>query len=199
MHELRSSPVAFFFLMLPVGIGAGFVTVTFPFMMTRAGFPVATSASIVALGISANVWGFVWGPVIDLTLSLRRWFAIGLIILASSLSLLSFIPLRQNSVGILSAIVFLTMAGVATTGLPVAGLMAHTVAEHEKGRAGGWNQAGNLGGTGLGGGAGVWLAGHFSNQVAVHVLPSPPRWGNVWFRIPRQLQAGGPPPHLLRR
>ena len=44
--------------------------------------------------------------------------------------------------------------------------MAHTVAEQEKGRAGGWYQAGNLGGTGLGGGAGVWLADHFSIQVA---------------------------------
>ena len=34
----------------------------------------------------------------------------------------------------------------------------------------GWYQAGNLGGTGLGGGAGVWLASHFSNGVASAVL-----------------------------
>src|SRR5262249_60626905 len=107
-------------------------------MMTRAGFPVATTASVVALGISANVWNFVWGPVIDLTLSLRRWYAIGLAILAASLLLLGFIPLRQNGVGILTAIVFLTMVGVAIAGLPVGGLMAHTVAEQEKGAAGEW-------------------------------------------------------------
>src|SRR5262244_982432 len=107
MGQSRSSPVAFFFLMLPVGIAVGFVTVTLPFMMTQAGFPVAITASVVALGISANVWNFVWGPVIDLTLSLRRWYAIGLAILAASLLLLGFIPLRQNGVGILTAIVFL--------------------------------------------------------------------------------------------
>jgi hypothetical protein len=38
--------------------------------------------------------------------------------------------------------------------------MAYDTAENEKGRAGGWFQAGNLGGTGLGGGAGLWLAQH---------------------------------------
>jgi MFS transporter, PAT family, beta-lactamase induction signal transducer AmpG len=46
--------------------------------------------------------------------------------------------------------------------LPVGGMMAHTVAEDEKGRASGWYQAGNLGGMFGGGGAGVWLAHHVS-------------------------------------
>jgi len=50
--------------------------------------------------------------------------------------------------------------------LPVGGLMAHTVGEEAKGRAAGWYQAGNLGGTGIGGGAGVWLASHFSKETA---------------------------------
>jgi hypothetical protein len=38
--------------------------------------------------------------------------------------------------------------------------MAYATPEEEKGRAGGWSQAGNLGGSGLGGGAGLWLAQH---------------------------------------
>jgi predicted MFS family arabinose efflux permease len=44
------------------------------------------------------------------------------------------------------------------------------VAEEEKGRAAGWYQMGNLGGAGLGGGAGVWLASHFSSQLAGSTL-----------------------------
>ncbi len=39
-------------------------------------------------------------------------------------------------------------------------LMAYATPDEEKGRAGGWSQAGNLGGSGLGGGAGLWLAQH---------------------------------------
>ena len=50
--------------------------------------------------------------------------------------------------------------------LPLGGMMAHTVAEEAKGRAAGWYQAGNLGGNGIGGGAGVWLAAHYSKEIA---------------------------------
>jgi len=46
------------------------------------------------------------------------------------------------------------------TGIAVDRIMAFDVPEAEKGRAGGWSQAGNLGGVGLGGGAGLWLARH---------------------------------------
>jgi PAT family beta-lactamase induction signal transducer AmpG len=44
--------------------------------------------------------------------------------------------------------------------------MAHTVANQAKGRAAGWYEAGNLGGTGIGGGAGLWLANHYSTEIA---------------------------------
>jgi len=37
-------------------------------------------------------------------------------------------------------------------------LMAHTTPDHLRGRAGGWSQAGNLGGQGFGGGIALWLA-----------------------------------------
>jgi MFS family permease len=63
-------------------------------------------------------------------------------------------------------IVFLSQVAATLIVLPVGGLMAHTVADEAKGRAAGWYQAGNLGGTGIGGGAGVWLAAHFSKEVA---------------------------------
>ena len=54
--------------------------------------------------------------------------------------------------------------------LPFGGMMAHTGQDDLKGRASGWYQTGNLGGSGLGGGAGVWLASHFSSQLAGTVL-----------------------------
>ena len=66
----------------------------------------------------------------------------------------------------LMAIVFVSQVPSTFIVLPVGGLMAHTVAEEAKGRAVGWYQAGNLGGTGLGGGAGVWLASHYSKGIA---------------------------------
>jgi MFS family permease len=154
------------FLILPYGISTGFLGITLPFLLTRAGFSVAASASIVALGISANVCQFIWGPVADLTLTPRRWYLIGLATCALTLLLLSIVPLRQDRAGFLMLVVFISQVATTLVSLPTGALMAHTVAEEEKGRAAGWYQAGNLGGAGLGGGAGVWLASHFSNGVA---------------------------------
>ncbi len=166
-----TAPWAFFFLVLPSGISSGFTSITLPFVLTaQAGFPVATAAAVVAVGVSANLWRFLWGPVADLTLTARRWYLIGLVASAATLALLGVMPLRQESVSLLSAVVFLSQVAGTLIVLPLGGLMARVVAEEAKGRASGWYQAGNLGGTGLGGGAGVWLASEFSNAVAAGVM-----------------------------
>src|SRR6266550_1937714 len=95
-----TAPITFFFLVLPYGISSGFVSITLPFILTRSGFSVAISASIVAIGVSANLWRFLWGPVADLTLTARRWYLIGLATASASLLLLGFIPLEQRMIGI---------------------------------------------------------------------------------------------------
>ena len=169
-HQMRqpdsTRPGTFFFLVLPYGISNGFVSITLPFILTRAGFSVATAASVVAIGLSANLWRFIWGPVADLTLSARRWYLLGLITTAATLFLLGVMPFRPSTIGILTITAFISQVAATLVVLPVGGLMAHTVAEEAKGRAAGWYQAGNLGGTGVGGGAGVWLASHFSKEIA---------------------------------
>ncbi len=73
----KTKPFVFFFLVLPYGISSGFVSITLPFVLTRAGLSVAIAASIVAIGISVNLWRFLWGPIADLTLAARRWYLIG--------------------------------------------------------------------------------------------------------------------------
>jgi hypothetical protein len=171
MRAPRSArPLTFFFLMLPYGIASGAVTVTLPFVVTRAGLPVATAAAIVAVAMSPNIWRFLWAPVADLTLSLRHWYGIGAAACAVTLLLLVLTPVRSDTVALLTAMAFLSQVGATLLAIPLGGLMALTVAENEKGRAGGWYQAGNLGGAGLGGGGGVWLASHATPVVAGALL-----------------------------
>lgn len=167
MREPGSTrPVTFFFLVLPYGISSGFVSITLPFILTQAGFSVAIAASIVAIGVSANLWRFLWGPVADLTLTARRWYLLGLATSGATLLILSLLPLHPSAMGVLMAVVFISQVAATLIVVPVGGLMAHTVADDAKGRAAGWYQAGNLGGTGVGGGVGVWLASHFSKEAA---------------------------------
>jgi PAT family beta-lactamase induction signal transducer AmpG len=165
-----TSPPIVFFLVLPYGISAGFISVTIPFVLTQAGFSVAAAATIVAAGISANLWRFLWGPVADLTLTLHRWYLIGVTLAAASLLAMSLVPLQPGETARASALVFLVTVAATLVVLPVGGMMAHTVADDCKGRASGWYQAGNLGGMFGGGGAGVWLAHHFSVAVSGGVL-----------------------------
>ncbi len=165
-----TKPYYFFFLVLPFGISIGFATVTLPYLLTQHGFTVAQSASIVAIGFSANVWRFLWGPLADLSLTLRKWYWIGVIACVSTLVLLSVITYSVKNATLITFILFLSQVAATFVVLPLGGLMAHRIEETKKGLASGWYQAGNLGGMGFGGGAGLWLASHFNASIAGIVL-----------------------------
>lgn len=163
-------PPVILFLVLPYGISSGFASVTLPFLLVQHGFSVAAAASITALGLSANLWRFIWGPLTDITLSLHKWYLIGIVFCAATLLLLCLVPFNHQSTFLLSAIVLLSQVAATFVVAPVGGFMAKTIAEEKKGRAAGWYQAGNTGGMSIGGGAGIWLSTQFSYQIAAIVL-----------------------------
>ena len=165
-----TKPLYIFFLVLPSGICTGFGTVTIPYLLTHNGFSVAQTAGIVALGASASLWRFLWGPVADLTLSLKKWFWIGVLASAASLLLLCVTPLSMKGALLFTVIYFISQLAANLELLPISGIMANRIETKKKGRAGGWYQAGNLGGVGIGGGAGLWLATHYNLMTAGVVL-----------------------------
>ncbi len=65
------NPFYIFFLTIPTGLSQGFVTVALPYLLIQHGFTVAQASAVVALGFSANVWRFLWGPIVDISLSLK--------------------------------------------------------------------------------------------------------------------------------
>lgn len=168
--NLFTRPINIIFLVLPSGINMGFATVTLPYLLTHSGFSVAHTAGIVALGVSASLWRFAAGPVTDLTLSLRKWYMIAVITSVISILLLSVTPFTMKGAILLTVIYFISQIAANLVLLPVGGIMAHRIEANKKGRAAGWYQAGNLGGVGLGGGAGLWLATHFNILTAGLVL-----------------------------
>jgi MFS transporter, PAT family, beta-lactamase induction signal transducer AmpG len=165
-----TKPVYIFFLVIPSGISIGFVSVTLPYILTHHGFSVAEAATIVAAGVSANLWRFLWGPIADLSLSLKKWYWLGVMATTITLLLLCFIPLTQKGAMLLTLLVFLSQVASTLLLLPVGSFMAHRIEDKKKGQAAGWFQAGNLGGVGVGGGAGLWLATHYNLAVAGAVL-----------------------------
>jgi MFS transporter, PAT family, beta-lactamase induction signal transducer AmpG len=168
--QTYTSPVTLFFLVLPHGISSGFASVTLPFLLVQHGFSVSEAAAITAVGLSANIWRFFWAPLTDLTLSLHRWYLIGIVFCSVTLLLLGFIPINIGAKGLLTGVVLFSQIGASFVVAPVTSFMSLTVAEGMKGRAAGWFQAGCLGGAGIGGGAGIWLSSHYSYQLAGLIL-----------------------------
>jgi MFS transporter, PAT family, beta-lactamase induction signal transducer AmpG len=147
-------------LIIPFGVMSGYIGVTMGYQLGRAGVNAQGVAALVAVYFIPQTWKFLWAPVADLTLTRRSWYLLSAVFCALGFLALGAISPVAASLPLLSAIAF--GASVATTflAMSVESLMAYGTAEGEKGRAGGWFQAGNLGGTGLGGGAGLWMAEH---------------------------------------
>ena len=145
-------------LIAPFGATSGYVTVAVAYLLTRAGVPVVQTAALVALSYVPHTWKFLWAPIADTTLTRKRWYMIAVIVSAVGLAAIGAIPATPTGLALLSVVVLAANVGVTFLGMSVESLMAYCTPPEFKGRAGGWFQAGNLGGSGIGGGAGLWFA-----------------------------------------
>jgi MFS family permease len=200
----RGVPAPFYaMLCLPGGLVSGFVGVTLGNVLGRHGVSVAAVAGLVSLALLPTTWMFLVGPVIDVSLTPRRWYAIGVALVAACFVAFS---VTGASAAVLPALGVLALAGATggvTAGASVMAAMARTTTAGERGPIAGWTQTANLGGAGLGGGLGLWLATHVSLQAAALTLAAivlagalpmlmmrlPPRPAGA--SIPRRLAAMG--------
>jgi len=155
-------PFIFLLLILPFGASSGFVTVTLAYQLTQGGVDAAQVAAVVAADLLPQTWKFLWAPIADTTLSRKSWYVIGAVLTAVGIIASGLVPATGAALPLLSALVFLMSTATTFLAMSVEALIAHHTPNEVKGRASGWFQAGNLGGSGLGGGAGLWMAQHLS-------------------------------------
>jgi hypothetical protein len=153
-------PICFLVLYLPFGAASGFGSITLAFLLHQHGVSVPAVAAMVAMTYLPNTWKVLWAPVIDTTLSARRWYMIGIGITALAFVVASLAPLGPQSMPLFDGMTFILGLASTIAAMAAERFMAFDTPEDQKGRAGGWSQAGNLGGGGLGGGLGLWLAVH---------------------------------------
>ena len=145
-------------LIIPFGVIGGFLSVAIGFLLTQSGVPVERTAALVALGLLPHTWKFAWAPIVDSTLTRKAWYVLASVLSAAGIFAFGAIPPTQAGLALMSVVVFVANLAVTLLAMAVESLMAYATPEHLKGRAGGWFQAGYLGGSGIGGGAGLWLA-----------------------------------------
>jgi len=156
----NTHPVVYLVLCTPFGATSGYVIVTLAYLLSHAGVNMGAVAGLVAISLLPQSWKALWAPVVDTTLSSKSWYLIAALVTAISLAAIGFFPAGPSTLSIITALVFLNSVAVSFLAMAAENLMAHATSQSEKGRAGGWYQAGNLGGSGLGGGAALWIAQH---------------------------------------
>lgn len=171
-EELPHKPVhpfLFTLLILPMGVSAGYVTVTLGYLLSQAGVSVEKIAALIGATLLPHVFKFIWAPLVDTTLSFKKWYWMASIISSIGIFATGILPLNESSLFYLTVIVFLSQFAITFLCMATEGLMAYDVPLALKGRAGGFFQAGNLGGSGIGGGLGLFLAQQFSAPWMVSV------------------------------
>jgi PAT family beta-lactamase induction signal transducer AmpG len=154
----RTHPSVFLFLIVPFGAMGGYLSVAIGYQLTQAGVSVEEVAALIAASYIPQTWKFLWAPVADMTLSRKTWYLLAGLVSALGIFVTGAVPADAASLPLLYAAVL--VSNVASTFLAMAteSLMVYNTPPELQGRAGGWFQAGNLGGNGLGGGAGLWMA-----------------------------------------
>ncbi|HEY0106736.1 MAG TPA: MFS transporter [Rhizomicrobium sp.] len=160
-------PVVYLLLCTPFGASNGYLVVTLGYLLAHAGVSVSAIAGLIALSLVPQTWKVLWAPVVDTTLNSKLWYLLAAVVSAATLGSIGLFPISQAGLFVITILVVASSAATTFLAMAAENLMAHATPEAEKGRAGGWYQAGNLGGQGVGGGAALWIAQHFE----AHWLP----------------------------
>lgn len=158
MPERSTHPVLFLILFVPMGISNGYVVVTLGFLLAAAGVGVDAIAILGNWSLVPQNIKFVLGPLVDATLTNKTWYLIASVMTGLLITATGFIPAHATNLAPITACVIVISLASAFSALAADSIMAYATSPEEKGRAGGWSQAGNLGGSAIGGGVGLWLA-----------------------------------------
>jgi MFS family permease len=151
-------PSLFMVLILPFGAMSGYLTVAVAYVLSQAGLSVEQVAELVAVSFIPQTWKFLWAPVADTTLTRKTWYVLGAIVSGAGIFATGAIPAGAGNMMPLYIVVLVSNVAVTFLAMAVESLLVYGTPFEQKGRASGWFQAGNLGGQGLGGGAGLWMA-----------------------------------------
>jgi hypothetical protein len=150
-------PVVWLILYLPFGALGGFITVALTFLATQHGLSITEGALIIASQMLVNWLKWIWAPIVDITLTPKRWYVISTALSAVGVFAMSAVPLAKETLGLLLLIIALANVINTVVGMSVEAMIASTTTPEQVGKVSAWFQAGNLGGTGLGGALGLLL------------------------------------------
>jgi len=86
-------PIVWLILYIPFGALSGFVTVALTFLATQHGLSITEGALIIGSQLLINWHKWIWAPIVDITLSPKRWYVISTAFSALGVLAMSATPL----------------------------------------------------------------------------------------------------------
>jgi predicted MFS family arabinose efflux permease len=186
-HATVRRPAIFLPLFTPFGISGGYVSVTLAFLLGRAGLSTLEITTIIAATIWVQTWKVLWAPIIDTVGNPKLWYGLGATVTGLTILAMSVLPATAREVPLITLLALVSSAASTLVSMSSEIFLAQSVPADMRGRASGWAQAGNVGGSGVGGGLGLLLAEHVAQPwVSGAVLGSicVACWGCVRFVPP---------------
>jgi MFS family permease len=151
-------PFLFLVLFIPFGAVPGFLTVALAYELSKKGISTSDIAVVVGISYLCLIFKWLWAPLVDTLFTRKIWYVGSTLVCGLGFWLAGKAAMGEHP-SLTGISLALTVSNFTATLLAMAveSLMAATVPDDQRGRAGGWSQAGNLGGQGLGGGLSLWL------------------------------------------
>jgi PAT family beta-lactamase induction signal transducer AmpG len=166
-------------LVLPFGLAVGFAQIAVPYQLRARGADMTTIGFISFVTGVPHFLKFFWSPAIDAGWPRRRWLLASIALTAGSLGLAALVPPSVEAhlgpftlLAVYTALLTIAQAGAATSSSAVLALMAQTLTPDAKGKASGWQTAGSLAGTSIGGALLTWCLTHLAPPVTALVIVS---------------------------
>lgn len=150
-------PVVWLILYIPFGALGGFVSVALTFLATQNGLSITEGSLIIGSQMLISWMKWLWAPLVDISLSPKKWYVTSATLSAVGVWAMSALPLNKENLGWLLLIIAAANFINSVVGMSVEAMIASLTPEKEFGRVSSWFQAGNLGGAGLGGALGLFL------------------------------------------
>lgn len=151
---------------IPYGVAGSFIGVVMPYLADRAGIDLESIALYVTLLFVPTFFQFLYAPVVDFGPRRRTWLVIVSVVAAGALFAACQMHLPEQR----SAFLALAFIGQLVSGLVGScngGLMATTMSDAQRGKAGAWYNVGNLSGGGISAAVAVYMTGHGYSEAAV--------------------------------
>ena len=150
-------PIVWTILYLPFGALTGFVQVALTFLATKHGLSISEGALLNGANLLSQWFKWIWAPIVDVTLTPRKWYVYATAASAVGVLTMSIIPLGPSTLLLLLAVIAVASLVNSAVGMAVEAILADTTPPDQVGRVSAWFQTGNLGGVGLGGALGLFL------------------------------------------